>query len=362
MRIIFCNTTYLRYYDGRIAGELKPISGGRWVKENQDAHEKWNFLNVDGYCYGYVQGNEQMHIERIDKKFAKQESGDDVTVVWCAKHPEKGETVIVGWYEHATVFRYLEYSKITPATGLDRAFWFCTEAENAYLLPEEERTMVIGRASKDGTGNGFGQMNYWFADSDYAKENIIPKVREYIETHKESRINILTKEFDPPTNMTPVTKEELDKVGDLDNLTDFEYLPIGYRLFEYQKQDADGAYLIGKALCNLHQYTKAINWFEKVLELDPEDWDTMGLLIYVYSQCEMHEKAVDLAKRLLDSPTAVEKSVRDEVYCMLADGYFFQGNVAEAVMWQERILQESCNKELIEYTKNLKKQWEEALC
>lgn len=45
MRIMFCNVTYLRYYDGRVAGELKPKKGGRWVLENEDAHEKWNFLN-----------------------------------------------------------------------------------------------------------------------------------------------------------------------------------------------------------------------------------------------------------------------------------------------------------------------------
>ena len=48
MRIIFCNITYLRYYDGRIAGELTPEKGGRWVKENEDAHEKWNFLHPAG--------------------------------------------------------------------------------------------------------------------------------------------------------------------------------------------------------------------------------------------------------------------------------------------------------------------------
>ena len=33
MRIIFCNVTYLRYYDGRVVGELKPKKGGRWVHE-----------------------------------------------------------------------------------------------------------------------------------------------------------------------------------------------------------------------------------------------------------------------------------------------------------------------------------------
>ena len=39
MRILFCNITYLKYYDGRVAGEYKPKSGGRWVQENEDAQE-----------------------------------------------------------------------------------------------------------------------------------------------------------------------------------------------------------------------------------------------------------------------------------------------------------------------------------
>mgnify|MGYP006967321710 FL=1 len=72
--IIFCNITYLRYYDGRVVGELKPKKGGRWVRENEDAHEKWNFLNMDGMCYGYVQGNsDQMHIEKLDKVYRQQD-------------------------------------------------------------------------------------------------------------------------------------------------------------------------------------------------------------------------------------------------------------------------------------------------
>mgnify|MGYP006963644125 FL=1 len=69
MYIIFCNIAYLRYYDGRVAGEIKPKTGGRWVQENEDAHEKWNFLNMDGRCYGFVRTTgEEFHIEKFDKK------------------------------------------------------------------------------------------------------------------------------------------------------------------------------------------------------------------------------------------------------------------------------------------------------
>ena len=157
MRIIFCNVTYLRYYDGRVAGELKPKKGGRWVHENEDAHEKWNFLNMDGKCYGYVQGNsEQMHIEKLDKVYSQQNEADDITVIWCASD-EENRTVVIGWYEHATVYRYLQDMSITPVTGIERCYWFSTKAENAYLLPEKDRVLEIGRASKTGAGTGFGQ-------------------------------------------------------------------------------------------------------------------------------------------------------------------------------------------------------------
>ena len=108
MRIIFCNVAYLRYYDGREAGELKPKTGGRWVRENEDAHEKWNFLNMDDVCYGFVQGNgEQFHIEKLEGIDKWQDEADDVTVIWCASVSES-KTVVVGWYEHAKAYRYLQ--------------------------------------------------------------------------------------------------------------------------------------------------------------------------------------------------------------------------------------------------------------
>ena len=32
--------------------------------------------------------------------------------------------------------------------------------------------------------------------------------------------------------------------------------------------------------------------YEKTLELDPDDWETAGILAYVYSQCEMYDKTI----------------------------------------------------------------------
>lgn len=360
MRIIFCNITYLRYYDGRIAGELKPKKGGRWVRENEDAHEKWNFLNMDGMCYGYVQGNsDQMHIEKLDKVYRQQDEADDITVVWCASDDNKG-TVVVGWYEHATVYRYLQELPTTPVTGIERCYWFSTKAENAYLLPEEYRVLEIGRASKTGAGTGFGQQNYWYAESQYAKENIIPAVKEFIEEHRDKRINTLTSEFEKPEDLRPLSEEEFRYAEELGDEENKEYLPYAYRMYAAEPS-ADNAYRIAATLKNLFQYKKSISWYERTLELDPEDWNTAGLLAYIYSQCGEYEKSIRMAERLLTCNKASNPDFRDEVYCVIADGYYLNGDISEAVSWQDKILKVSKNRELIEHTKRIQREWKEMI-
>ena len=65
MRILFCNIAWMNYYKGIIQGKDEPQNGGSYVKENLDAHEKYNFDAVslanesgypDGeYCLGFVE-------------------------------------------------------------------------------------------------------------------------------------------------------------------------------------------------------------------------------------------------------------------------------------------------------------------
>lgn len=360
MKIIFCNITYLRYYDGRVAGELKPVSGGRWVQENEDAHEKWNFLNMDGNCYGYVQAmGEQIHIEKLGKVYRQQESADDVMVVWCAAHPTRG-TVVVGWYENATINRRLGDLRVTPISGLERCYWFSCKAENAYLLPEDERIFKIGRASKDGAGKGFGQSNIWFAESEYAREVLIPKVMEFIQEHKENRINTLTKEYMDNGNRTPLTAKEAAYADGLADEESKEFLPYGYRSYA-NEPSADNAYKIAASLNICYQYSLALPWYEKTIELDPGDLATKGVLAYLYQQLEMFERSSEVGKEIMNSIDENDEAIRDELYCLFADNCFFMNDVNEAIAWQQRILKESKNKELLAHTKTTMEDWEQYL-
>lgn len=82
-------------------------------------------MNMEGreglYCLGFFETKShngkdvnQMRIENIAgcELLKKEESVDDVLVVYCAKHPMHKFTTVVGWYKHATVFRhYQDYLK-----------------------------------------------------------------------------------------------------------------------------------------------------------------------------------------------------------------------------------------------------------
>ena len=102
MRILFCNIAWMKEYRGNEDGKDIPLNGGSYVDETGDAHEKYNFtpVNMEGreglYCLGFFETKShngkdvnQMRIENIAgcELLKKEESVDDVLVVYCAKHP-----------------------------------------------------------------------------------------------------------------------------------------------------------------------------------------------------------------------------------------------------------------------------------
>ena len=124
---------------------------------------------------------------------------------------------------------------------------------------------------------------------------------------------------------------------------------------------ADNAYAIAISLNNCYQYSMAIPWFEKTIELDPEDNYARGKLAYIYQQVEMYDKSTETVKDLLDRISDEETDLRDELYCILADNCYFDDKIEESIMWLERVLQESKNKELISYAEDMVKKWKKLL-
>lgn len=169
-KIVFFNIAWMKKYEGQTSRDVV-YNGGKFVKENGFGHEVCNFLKCkDGNCYGYVQPHvkyETIDISRHFEVSEKDEKIDDVLVVWCATKPEGGRC-IVGWYKHATVYRY---SKSIPSEALTNIhkkngveyFYTYTKSSNVTLLDEDLRT-----ACPNIKGRGV-----WFAEDDEKFRNSI---------------------------------------------------------------------------------------------------------------------------------------------------------------------------------------------
>lgn len=92
----------------------------------------------------------------------------------------------------------------------------------------------------------------------------------------------MTDAFNEPDVLSPLTQEEIDRAEELGDDENMEYLPYAYRMYA-ANQNADNAYRIAATLKNLFQYRMSIVWFEKTIELDPEDWKQLEFLFMCIS-------------------------------------------------------------------------------
>lgn len=206
MRILFCNIAWMKLYKGVSPNDM-PVNGGSYVKQTQTANEEFNFLpledeNGDFYCYGSVETKSkegrvpnELHIEKIvgiDSLYKDEESIDDVLVVFCARPDrgaEKSDSNIVGWYEHATVYRNYQFVTLCSEDGEERAYNILTKKENAVLLPVAlrcRRTLWLAPRANE-QSYGFGRANVWYpciSNSDsahYYISKIVKQIKDYDE-------------------------------------------------------------------------------------------------------------------------------------------------------------------------------------
>jgi hypothetical protein len=152
-RILFVRVGWMRFYNGSIQGDERPVGGGRFNK-TEIGHEVYNFRESGSHLYGYFQPMMASHalaLERIDHEAADGTVLHNVLVVFVARRPEGGQ-VIVGWYGHAEVFR----NQVERSPGKPQGYGhFCSaKRSNCVLLPDEYRRFEIPHGK-----NGMGQSN-----------------------------------------------------------------------------------------------------------------------------------------------------------------------------------------------------------
>jgi len=150
-KMLFLRIGWMNWYDGR---DDDPLTWPGMAPEDTEGWwEVLNYLPHRRSYYGsvYPKRAKQLHIEKIVP--GAEDRIEDVLVVWIAPRPGNG-TVVVGWYNHATVYRYPQ-----RRPGSKRAKYYVTASKaDCVLLDEVERRIEVP------TGKGkLGQSNVWYA-------------------------------------------------------------------------------------------------------------------------------------------------------------------------------------------------------
>lgn len=152
----------MNYYQG-LKGDIIRF-GGSFVDEHGYGHEMFNFADVNGKMYGYVQapGKGTIDINRL-RADSDDESVKNVDVYWTAKHPSGG-VCITGYYKNATVYRHWQDKQLR---GSRKKYGYYVEADskNCKLIPSYKRFVRVP-TGKEGKGRSF----VWYADSATGKQ------------------------------------------------------------------------------------------------------------------------------------------------------------------------------------------------
>ena len=184
--VLVCRTTWMKEYRG-ITDDDRPIGGGSYVDENNDAFEKFNFLpQEDGLIHGFVetkyskghtadiQHANSIHIEKIDISARNSDRLENVRIVFVSFNPDVGKTFIVGWYDNAIVYRNrFEYNGFHTT--------MTCEPEDAHLIPIEKRDFEVPKASKENK-YGIGQSNLWYIQNFSVAKEFENKINTYLDS------------------------------------------------------------------------------------------------------------------------------------------------------------------------------------
>jgi len=183
-RIVFFNVAWMKEYRGITPQDI-PVHGGSYIRTHGHGAEVFNFQPYAGKMYGFVEAGWKpalrcINITRLGAvKSAESISG--ILAVWVARCSALGETVVVGWYKDATVYRERQIlseglNRMLPNGKLAEYFVVAdADEQNWCRIPENIRTFSINRGK-----GGIGQKNIWYAESPCGEETK-SKVLEYIQ-------------------------------------------------------------------------------------------------------------------------------------------------------------------------------------
>lgn len=177
MKLFFDHLSNMKDYTGP---EENIKGGGRYVDEKGYGHELFNFLKDNGRCYGYTTPWGKVNLESISKTDIKEDKNgrylDGVLVVFtCSNY--SGKRVIAGFYQNARVYAEAVSSRLYKDESIN--YNLICRAEDAILIPRENRIMEIPYSKSSDVKGGHGQSNLWYAQN--IDDSIVNELLQYIE-------------------------------------------------------------------------------------------------------------------------------------------------------------------------------------
>lgn len=131
--------------------------------------------------YGYAPRSTRINIKNIGA-LSKDASVQGITVVWIARHPSTGKTLIIGWYKNATI--HAQLFSLQRKQGFDVHYQIEAPERQAVLLAPDQRCFVIPTAKAKGN---LGQSPVWYGGTDKFRRSVLSYISNGIVTPKERK-------------------------------------------------------------------------------------------------------------------------------------------------------------------------------
>ncbi len=219
--IIYFNIGWMERYAGvSDTDETKGAHG--YLQEHRHGAEAFNFAPTpEGRVRGYRPPGTRT---RTDIAALGAPRGfdaiDGVLVVWLAREPASGRTLVVGWYRNATVYRVAREVDI-KVNGEPISCTAEAASDHATLVPPALRTFQV-QSSRTSPGAGFGQSPTW-----YGAESVDAAVWLYVQGYDARRvlpIPTLAGPLAPPKNHDPELRRKVEKAAVAHAVAYFEAL------------------------------------------------------------------------------------------------------------------------------------------
>jgi hypothetical protein len=289
--MIFLRIGWMNRYRGKTVND-QITGGGAFVREHGFGHEIVNFKPFKGKMYGYVQppgtGYNQAAGPGINIRSLGASPGDesisDVLVIWVATAPQGG-SVVVGWYENATVYRHWQASPpgANRAHGGDEFGYYVTADENdATLLRKHERLFPIPRGK-----GGMGQANVWYANDPNEHRQIREKILRYISQREIPKPT--QGSGGVPRQVDPFVRQKIEQAAIAFTLK--HYADLGFLVNSVESDNLGWDLEAEHFSRQLRQKieVKGLSGSEKRIELTPNEYSKMKLHCDSYHVCVVTE-------------------------------------------------------------------------